>query len=203
MSPQISAFGHVLLFLLSGVLFVALVFGISRLLRPRRPNPEKALPYECGEDPVGSAWVQFNIRFYVVALIFIIFEVEVVLLFPWAVVLRDAGPIALLAGLLFLGILILGMAYEWRKGDLNWVKPEPVIPRLDLPPVPYDQVNARDRRGYRPRRLPQGTSEGRPESRPGPLERASAPESGGPESGTPKAGVRKFQFKSVRRPEQE
>lgn len=199
MSPQISAFGQVLLFLLTGLLFVGLVFGLSRLLRPHRPNPEKALPYECGEDPVGSAWVQFNIRFYVVALIFIVFEIEVALLFPWAVVLRDLGPLALGAGLVFLAILVLGMAYEWRKGDLTWVRPEPVVPRLELPPIPYEALNSRDRRGYRPKRRlepiePGAVASANASAEPVAPDVASEAKSPGP-------GVRKFQFKSVRPPQ--
>jgi len=94
-------------------------------LRPAgTPLPEKYTTYECGEEPVGSAWIQFNIRFYVIALIFIIFDVEVVFLLPWAVVFRKLGMFAFVEGLIFLAILAVGLAYVWRKGDLAWVKPE-------------------------------------------------------------------------------
>ena len=78
--------------------------------------------YECGELPEGSAWVQFNIRFYIIALIFIIFDVEVVFLFPWAVVFKDIGLLAFVEVMIFLGILIVGFVYVWLKGDLDWVK---------------------------------------------------------------------------------
>lgn len=96
---------------------------IQYLVSPRfNKQGDKLEIYECGELPEGSAWVQFNIRFYVVALIFIIFDVEVVFLFPWAVVFKDLGLIALVEVMIFLGILIVGFAYVWMKGDLDWVK---------------------------------------------------------------------------------
>ena len=78
------------------------------------------LTYECGEDVIGSPWVKFNIRFYVVALIFLIFDVEVVLLIPWALVYQNYGMTGYMIGFIFLVLLGLGMAYEWRKGDLEW-----------------------------------------------------------------------------------
>jgi len=95
------------------------------LIRPKRPTKEKLSIYECGEDPVGSPWVKFNIRFYVIALIFLIFDVEVVLLFPWALSYKEYGVYGFLVGLIFLLILTLGMAYEFRKGDIQWARPEP------------------------------------------------------------------------------
>jgi NADH-quinone oxidoreductase subunit A len=78
--------------------------------------------YECGEESEGSAWLQFNIRFYVIALIFLIFDVEVVFLFPWAVVFKEMGLLALIEMGIFLLILVVGLAYVWVKADLNWVK---------------------------------------------------------------------------------
>jgi NADH-quinone oxidoreductase subunit A len=93
-------------------------------LRPSRASDEKLTTYECGEDPVGSAWVQFNIRFYVFALIFVVFDVEAVFLLPWATVFRELGVIAYLEGLAFVAILVVALAYVWRKGDLAWVRPE-------------------------------------------------------------------------------
>ncbi|MHB9013174.1 MAG: NADH-quinone oxidoreductase subunit A, partial [Ignavibacteriaceae bacterium] len=86
--------------------------------------------YECGENPIGTPWVKFNIRFYVVALIFLIFDVEVVLLIPWALVYKGFGLGGFLVGAIFLFMLGLGMAYEWRKGDLEWVKPKVILPTL-------------------------------------------------------------------------
>ena len=95
---------------------------IQRLVAPKNDTPDKLSTYECGEESEGSAWVQFNIRFYVIALIFLIFDVEVVFLFPWAVVFKDLGLLAFVEMSIFLLILIVGLAYVWKKGDLDWVK---------------------------------------------------------------------------------
>ncbi|MCX6148915.1 MAG: NADH-quinone oxidoreductase subunit A [Ignavibacteriales bacterium] len=120
---MITEFGKVLIFILLAAIFVPVALFVAKLLRPARPTREKLLTYECGEDALGSPWVKFNIRFYVVALIFLIFDVEVVLLFPWAVAYKDYGLAGFLVGLIFLVVLGLGMAYEWRKGDLEWSRP--------------------------------------------------------------------------------
>src|SRR4051794_9113775 len=85
-NSQLSGFGVILLFIIGAVLFVLSILGLSKLIRPNRPNFEKMTSYESGEDPVGSAWGQFNTRFYIIALIFILFEVEMIFLFPWATV---------------------------------------------------------------------------------------------------------------------
>jgi NADH-quinone oxidoreductase subunit A len=114
----------VLLFIVAGVAFVGVSLAISGLVRPSKFSPEKVSPYECGERPVGSAWVQFNIRFYVFALAFIIFDVEAVFLFPWAVVFGKLGLFAFVEGLIFIAILALGLAYLWAKGDLEWIREE-------------------------------------------------------------------------------
>jgi NADH-quinone oxidoreductase subunit A len=114
----------VLVFLVTIVGLLAFVFVLWKVLRPERFSDEKNLTYECGEDPVGNAWVQFNIRFYVFALIFLVFDVEAVFLLPWAVVFRDLGALAYVEGLVFIGILVVALAYVWRKGDLAWVRPE-------------------------------------------------------------------------------
>ena len=89
-----------------------------------RSSEEKHTTYECGEEPVGNAWIQFNIRFYVFALIFIVFDVEAVFLLPWATVFRELGALAYVEGLVFIAILVVALAYVWRKGDLAWVRPE-------------------------------------------------------------------------------
>lgn len=99
---------------------------LARLLQTRNPHPVKLSVYECGELPEGNSWIQFNIRFYVVALVFLIFEVEIVFLFPWAVVFKDLGMFAFVEMLIFVGILLVGLAYVWAKGDLEWDKPEQV-----------------------------------------------------------------------------
>jgi NADH-quinone oxidoreductase subunit A len=122
---MLSSFAGVLLFMVVGVLFIVVTLLIARLVRATgKDAPDKYIPYECGETPVGSAWVQFNIRFYVIALIFIIFDVEIIFLLPWAVVFKNLGAFAFFEGLIFIAILMVGLAYVWRKGDLAWIKPE-------------------------------------------------------------------------------
>ncbi len=106
---------------LFGVAFVVLVLFFASLIRPQRPNPNKLKTYECGEFPFSSAQFQFNVKYYIFALIFVIFDVEVVFLFPWAVVYNSLGLFALIEMLVFLAILIFGLAYAWRKGALQWV----------------------------------------------------------------------------------
>ncbi|MBM3790247.1 MAG: NADH-quinone oxidoreductase subunit A [Acidobacteria bacterium] len=121
------SFASVLLFMAVAVALLAATFLLCRLIRAEgKPSPDKFATYECGEDPQGSAWVQFNIRFYVVALIFIIFDVEIIFLLPWAVVFKNLGAFAFIEGLIFIAILVVGLAYVWQKGDLAWVKPEDV-----------------------------------------------------------------------------
>jgi NADH:ubiquinone oxidoreductase subunit 3 (subunit A) len=118
-------FASVLVFLVVGFVILAAVLIFSRLVRSKGvAGADKYIPYECGEVPEGSAWIRFNIRFYVIALIFIIFDVEIVFLLPWAVVFKRLGLFAFIEGLIFIGILMVGLAYVWKKGDLEWIKPE-------------------------------------------------------------------------------
>ncbi|MEL6534180.1 MAG: NADH-quinone oxidoreductase subunit A [Bacteroidota bacterium] len=155
MELVVSGFGTVLLFLVGAIVFIGLGLVTAKLLRPHRPNDEKLTTYECGEEPVRSAWGRFNFRFYVVALVFILFDVEIIFLFPWATVLGDSeliqatqgqwGTYAFVEMLLFVGILALGLAYVWANGMLDWVKPEVKKPTVETP-VPaslYQQVNQR------------------------------------------------------------
>lgn len=148
-----SAWGQVLLFLISGLAFVLLALLVSRIIRPHRPNPEKLATYESGEEPQGPAWVQVNNRFYVIALVFLLFETEVVFLFPWAAVFADEslqaetrqawGWFSLVEMFIFVGVLALGLVYAWVNGHLNWVKPEPK-PTEVKSPVPvelYKKIN--------------------------------------------------------------
>lgn len=116
-------YSQVFIFLALGIIFIAITLFISSLIRPHLPSPEKLSPYECGEVPIGSPWVRFNIRFYIIALIFLIFDVEILLLYPWAVVFKRIGTIAFYEMLLFVLILIVGFIYVWREGYLEWVKP--------------------------------------------------------------------------------
>jgi len=128
---MLTDFGNILIFILLAAVFVVIAIFAAKLLRPSRPTKEKLLTYECGEDPEGSPWVKFNIRFYVVALIFLIFDVEVVLLLPWALAYKSFGLTGYLIGFVFLFVLGLGMAYEWRKGDLEWARPKIIPPVLN------------------------------------------------------------------------
>ncbi len=127
---MLTEFGKAFIFILLGVIFVALGLIGAWVFRPHRPYTEKNATYECGEEPIGSAWIRLNVRFYVVALIFLIFDVEVVFLFPWALVFRSLGMYAFLEMAVFLVILLVGYAYVWVKGDLAWDKPQPEIPTL-------------------------------------------------------------------------
>jgi NADH-quinone oxidoreductase subunit A len=116
----------IILMSIAVLLFVGGHF-LSVILAPKKPSHLKSTPYECGEQPVGSAWSMFNVRFYVVGLIFIIFDVESVLMFPVASIFREMndmgqGGYALIIFLSFISILIEGIAYCWKKGDLDWVK---------------------------------------------------------------------------------
>jgi NADH-quinone oxidoreductase subunit A len=149
---QISEFGKILIFLITGILMVGFAFFITRLISPNNPNPEKLTSYECGEEPVGSAWMPFNTRFYVIALIFLLFDVEMVFILPWATVFgsheiinvdKRWGWLSLIEMFVFLGILILGLIYVWAKGDLDWIKPKVTVPTVDsrVPSSLYDQLN--------------------------------------------------------------
>lgn len=112
---------YLIVFALTGALMVAGAMLASYLIAPRRPSKEKAQPYECGEEAVGEAWVQFNVGYYLFALIFLIFEVETVFLFPCAMILKEMGGLALLELGIFVAVLALGLVYAWRKGVLEWV----------------------------------------------------------------------------------
>lgn len=152
-NPEIQEFGIILLFIIGGIVFVGGTLMASFLLRPRRPNPEKLATYECGEDAVGNVWGHFNIRFYLVALLFVLFEVEILFLFPWATVFGQKeliegtqgqwGWFAFFEVVVFVGILALGLAYAWAKGYLDWVKPVPKKSDYvsKIPMSAYDKVN--------------------------------------------------------------
>lgn len=107
-------------FLLVGLLFAAGSLIASDLLRPSVADPIKGTTYECGMEAVGTTEIKTNIRFHVFALLFVIFDVETLFVYPWAVTVRDVGPLALLEMLVFLGVLFLGLLYAWRKGALEW-----------------------------------------------------------------------------------
>ena len=131
---------------------VGVTFFATRLLSPNNPNPEKLTSYECGEETVGSAWMPFNSRFYVIALIFLLFDVEMVFILPWATVFGNHdlikadhrwGWLSLIEMFVFLGILILGLVYVWVKGDLDWIKPNVIRPTVNtqVPASLYEKLN--------------------------------------------------------------
>lgn len=186
--------GYLVLFLAVGIGFILVHLLAGKLVRPAKPNPEKMTIYECGEPTIGSAWIQFDLRFYVVALLFVIFDVEVAFFFPWAVVFgtantladKDLKPerrieltnslvppyskdeaarkefadkvknndsktisdnqqaahklawIAFIDILVFFGVLLVGFAYLWKRGDLDWVRSTAAeeVPREKVPPAP-------------------------------------------------------------------
>ncbi len=119
-------FATVFVFLCLAIGFLLVSQVASHLLRPHHLHEAKQRAYECGEEPEGSPWVQFNIRFYLVALFFIVFDVEIIFMLPWAVVfnelLKEMGVFVFWEMAIFVLILVLGLAYVWAKGDLDWVK---------------------------------------------------------------------------------
>ena len=123
-------FGVPLALTIIAIVFVMAMFGLQKLLAPSNPYARKLMPYECGEPPTGRAWINFNVRFYVIALIFVVFEVEVAFVYPIAAVFLDwvkSGHrlYALSEILIFLLILFVGLIYVWAKHDLEWIKKVP------------------------------------------------------------------------------
>ena len=105
---------------LAAVVLGALPLLLSRLLSPKKPGAVKQAPYECGMESTGDPWVQFRVQYYIYALLFVIFDVEVVFLYPWALVWKGLGPVVFAEMLLFIGILAVALAYAWKKGVLEW-----------------------------------------------------------------------------------
>jgi NADH-quinone oxidoreductase subunit A len=110
----------ILLFIIVGLGLGVILLSVGTLLAPNRPNPEKLSPYECGFEAFEDARMKFDVRYYLVAILFILFDLEIAFLFPWAVVLQDVGLEGFIAMMIFLLILIVGFAYEWKKGALEW-----------------------------------------------------------------------------------
>ena len=111
----------VAIFIIAGSAIVLITFFISRLIRPHNPYPAKNVNYECAEEPIGDSWIQFNPRFYLFALIFVIFDVEAIFMFPWAVAFNQLGLYALVEMVIFMLILLFGLYYAWKRGALKWV----------------------------------------------------------------------------------
>ena len=110
----------VLVFIAVGIAFGGLMLTVGFLLAPSKPDSEKLSAYECGFEAFEDARMKFDVRYYLVAILFIIFDLEIAFLFPWAIVLREIGMFGFLAMVLFLGILVIGFIYEWKKGALQW-----------------------------------------------------------------------------------
>ena len=128
---------NILVFLLVGLGFIAVNLLLAMVLRPKGvKTPSKLAIYECGEPTIGQAWIRFDIRFYTVALMFVVFDIEIALLFPWAAVFRDlvregTGWIAFLEVSTFIVVLMAGLAYVWARGDLDWTGPRSAIPTTE------------------------------------------------------------------------
>ncbi|MEJ6980312.1 NADH-quinone oxidoreductase subunit A [Pedobacter sp. P351] len=151
-ASQLTEFGKIFIFLIIGIVLVCATLFLSKLLALNKPTPLKLSSYECGEEPSGNSWVQFNSRFYVIALIFLLFDVEMIFIFPWTTVFAQKSLIAAssLWGWLtftemfiFVGILLIGLVYVWRKGDLDWIRPEQKLPVVEhkIPLSVYDKIN--------------------------------------------------------------
>jgi NADH-quinone oxidoreductase subunit A len=119
-TPPIYGYIPIVIFFLVAVLLPVVLLGVSRLVQRRVFEREKLLPYECGVDPIGDARDRFSVRFYIVAMLFLIFDVETIFLFPWAVIYDRLALFGLVEMLLFIGILVVGYYYAWRKGALEW-----------------------------------------------------------------------------------
>ncbi|GGE07541.1 MULTISPECIES: NADH-quinone oxidoreductase subunit A [Sphingobacterium] len=152
---QISEYGKILLMAIIGIVLVSATMFLARILSPKNPNPIKLSTYECGEETTGTSWIQFNPRFYVIALVFLLFDVELIFIFPWATVFGNAeinaidprwGWFTLIEMAIFLAVLIVGLIYVWRSGDISWIKPKhqkPVV-MVGIPASAYDQLNAKE-----------------------------------------------------------
>ncbi|MFM5887645.1 MAG: photosynthetic/respiratory NAD(P)H-quinone oxidoreductase subunit C [Dolichospermum sp.] len=116
----LSGYEYLLGFLILCSLVPVLALSASKILRPVGTSLERLTTYECGLEPIGGAWIQFNIRYYMFALVFVVFDVETVFLYPWAVAFNHLGLLAFIEALIFISILIIALVYAWRKGALEW-----------------------------------------------------------------------------------
>jgi NADH-quinone oxidoreductase subunit A len=121
MSAFLRSFLTIVIFGAVAVALASVLLGVGSLVRPKHPTREKVMSYESGVDPVGDGWSQSQIRYYVFAMLFVIFDVEVVFIFPWAIRLEQYGAFGLIEMGIFVFVLLLGLIYAWRKGVLRWV----------------------------------------------------------------------------------
>jgi NADH-quinone oxidoreductase subunit A len=147
---QSSGLDYILIFLAAGVGFIILTLIISRLISPKNPNPEKNQVYESGEEPIGTYWPSISNGYFVIAILFILFEIEVILLFPLAVIYGKTishYELVLLWSAIsgFLAVLVVGLVYAWANGHLDWMKPRPT--KTDIKgAVPQERYNAFNQR---------------------------------------------------------
>ncbi|QJW47664.1 NADH-quinone oxidoreductase subunit A [bacterium BFN5] len=113
-------YGHVGLLLVIALVFPFIALGASYVIQPRRPSIEKSLPYECGVDTVGTTWVRFRASYFLYALVFVVFDIETIFLYLWAVEFQQLGLFAFIEMFIFLSILVVGLGYAWKKGALEW-----------------------------------------------------------------------------------
>jgi NAD(P)H-quinone oxidoreductase subunit 3 len=116
----LNGYEYFLVFLIVCSLVAGAAVALSLVLAPKRAGVERRLTYESGMEPIGAAWIQFNIRYYMFALVFVIFDVETVFLYPWAVAFNQLGLLAFIEALIFIAILVIALVYAWRKGALEW-----------------------------------------------------------------------------------
>lgn len=118
---MLESYAFIGIFTLVALLIPLIGLGLAWLLRPRRPGPIKNSIYECGLETIGETWVQFKVQYYIYAIIFVIFDIETIFLYPWAVALHQLPAFAIIEMIIFLLILVAGLIYAWRKGALEWV----------------------------------------------------------------------------------
>lgn len=149
---QLSEYGKILLIAIVGIVLVCITILLAKIISPKKPNPEKLSTYECGEEPTGTAWTQINPRFYVIALVFLLFDVELIFVFPWATVFGNAyyimsdsrwGWFTLIEMAIFIAILVVGLVYVWKRGDIVWIKPTHIKPSVavGIPAAAYEELN--------------------------------------------------------------
>lgn len=155
LSNELTEFGKILIFMLLGISFILLGYAVNYLIKKPNPNPIKNDTYECGEVNETESRVPFNMRFYIVAIMFLLFDVELVFLFPWSTIFADKtlltnipqwGTFNLLEMFIFIALLLLGLAYIWKKGDLEWMRPQVIIPTSNtkIPSTLYQELNRRE-----------------------------------------------------------
>ncbi len=149
---ELSEFGKILVFLMLGIIFILLGYAVNRILKKPVPNDLKNANYECGEEGIEPSRIPFNMRFYIIAILFLLFDVELVFLFPWASSYADPatlkaipiwGVYNLIEMAIFIGLLLIGLAYVWNKGDLEWIRPKMVALKSNskVPFEMYDSIN--------------------------------------------------------------